>query len=317
MTLLGRKDLPFAADPRSGFEMALLRLLVFRPVMPETGDPPPTGAGAANTAKKPEPVQPQSAGPSAKVQPSSAVEQSPPSNAGSPATGTRETESAASPVQSPPWDTSGDSVDHPPVEKTEAASRNEDAVDPEADEYSAAAEYENYSSSCVVEVPEQVDAPAPASVSPEPGEALHPQTVAVEQMAAGPGFEALCADNWVDVCQGLGLGGLLMNTASNLVLESVDGDCLRFHLDADNSALYDEGQQERLAAALSGYFKRTLTVEIQIAQIGVETPRMIAARKKAERLQQAVDSLRADPRVQELCRIFGGELIESTVTPID
>ncbi len=40
MGILGRKDLPIAPDPRSGFEMALVRMLAFRPAgiaSPETG----------------------------------------------------------------------------------------------------------------------------------------------------------------------------------------------------------------------------------------------------------------------------------------
>lgn len=40
MGILGRKDLPIAPDPRSGFEMALIRMLAFRPAgiaSPETG----------------------------------------------------------------------------------------------------------------------------------------------------------------------------------------------------------------------------------------------------------------------------------------
>ncbi|RCI62254.1 DNA polymerase III subunit gamma/tau, partial [Pseudomonas aeruginosa] len=31
MGLIGRRDLPLAPDPRSGFEMVLLRMLAFRP----------------------------------------------------------------------------------------------------------------------------------------------------------------------------------------------------------------------------------------------------------------------------------------------
>ncbi len=43
--LIGRRDLPFAADPRSGFEMILLRMLAFQPAGDEVIDPghPPKG----------------------------------------------------------------------------------------------------------------------------------------------------------------------------------------------------------------------------------------------------------------------------------
>lgn len=64
MGLLGRRDLPLAPDGRVGLEMALLRMLAFRP----QGVPqPPTkraapdqsvSPSASNTVKKPEPAQP-------------------------------------------------------------------------------------------------------------------------------------------------------------------------------------------------------------------------------------------------------------------
>ena len=48
----GRKDLPLAPTPRTGFEMALLRLLAFRPLdaAPERATPPGAGKGAATAA---------------------------------------------------------------------------------------------------------------------------------------------------------------------------------------------------------------------------------------------------------------------------
>ncbi|WP_456415419.1 DNA polymerase III subunit gamma/tau [Thiolapillus sp.] len=42
IALRGQRDLPFAPDPRSGFEMILLRMLAFRPVAPEPADKPPS-----------------------------------------------------------------------------------------------------------------------------------------------------------------------------------------------------------------------------------------------------------------------------------
>src|SRR5690606_218874 len=58
ITLLGRRDLPHAADPRSGFEMVILRLLAFQPVPAEYAERPlgspkgadPGGAGGGRLA---------------------------------------------------------------------------------------------------------------------------------------------------------------------------------------------------------------------------------------------------------------------------
>jgi DNA polymerase-3 subunit gamma/tau len=47
MALAARRELPFAPSPRAGFEMALLRMLAFRPV---TANEPRTGTGGAGRA---------------------------------------------------------------------------------------------------------------------------------------------------------------------------------------------------------------------------------------------------------------------------
>src|SRR3990167_5102822 len=59
MGLIGRRDLPLAPDPRSGFEMVLLRMLAFRPA--DSGDGPrvalkPLGISQATADPRPNPV---------------------------------------------------------------------------------------------------------------------------------------------------------------------------------------------------------------------------------------------------------------------
>ncbi len=77
--ILGRRDLPFAPDPKTGFEMTLVRMLAFRPAgAAAAGTPPPGGgtrstpalaAGSPPSAATVAPiVRPASAGPLAPVQ---------------------------------------------------------------------------------------------------------------------------------------------------------------------------------------------------------------------------------------------------------
>jgi DNA polymerase-3 subunit gamma/tau len=58
--IIGRRDLALAPDPRSGFEMTLLRMLAFRPAGAELGTPA-AGGGARAAAAPPRP-QPEAAG---------------------------------------------------------------------------------------------------------------------------------------------------------------------------------------------------------------------------------------------------------------
>jgi DNA polymerase-3 subunit gamma/tau len=76
--ILGRRDLPFAPDPRTGFEMTLVRMLAFRPVSGASATAAPGGGGAratpaATSSAVPSPavaaiVRPASAGPIDPVQ---------------------------------------------------------------------------------------------------------------------------------------------------------------------------------------------------------------------------------------------------------
>ncbi len=55
IALLGRRDLPLVPDARSGFEMVMLRMLVFRP-LEETGVPPPADTLAVGKVDQSVPV---------------------------------------------------------------------------------------------------------------------------------------------------------------------------------------------------------------------------------------------------------------------
>jgi DNA polymerase-3 subunit gamma/tau len=50
IALIGRRDLPLSPDPRGGFEMVLLRMLCFRPVMSEGSLPPEVGLAPVSAA---------------------------------------------------------------------------------------------------------------------------------------------------------------------------------------------------------------------------------------------------------------------------
>ena len=61
--ILGRRDLAWAPDARSGFEMTLLRMLAFRPAGGEGGQAPAAGAAGVSAAATPRPRPASSASP--------------------------------------------------------------------------------------------------------------------------------------------------------------------------------------------------------------------------------------------------------------
>ncbi|MFA5495224.1 MAG: DNA polymerase III subunit gamma/tau [Porticoccaceae bacterium] len=390
ITLLGRRDLPHAADSRSGFEMVLLRLLAFQPRLPEqiANEPLPrrdqgaAGEGRAASAKKPEQA---SSGPAAEPAPP-VVEQQAVAPGGSRESSAQEEsraqesfaresfagESGAT-VGSRATVESGaagceDTTATDPAEPGQAPSpaltadaprlvseQRFDSAQPSAQSLSPAQSPQASPAphlALVKAVPEQEVVATPAAVieddqrppweeyeaelqgqqgeaQPSAGSAAEPGIPAADERAPAPAatrtgaraaaiaLDGLNRDSWIDVYLGLEVAGLLQNIAANLALDAVEGKRLRFTLDSGSSSLYKDDHQGRLAEAFSGYFGEPVEVVITIASPQGDTPWMILQRRKAERLEEAKASLRQDSHVRAMATLLGGELLDSTVRPID
>lgn len=168
----------------------------------------------------------------------------------------------------------------------------------------------------VVDVPWQVDDVAPAAPATQVATAAPvlksaPEPIAMVSLADATPLR------WPEIYLGLSVGGVMRNTASNCELVGRQGNQLHFILDERNSSLYDEGHQQRLADILSEYFGEPALVMIQLGPVQTETPAQIATRKQSERYEQAVESVKSDPIVQQLVEHFAATLDEGTVEPID
>lgn len=119
--------------------------------------------------------------------------------------------------------------------------------------------------------------------------------------------------NWCDIYAGLQVGGLLQATVAHCVLTGRQGNVLDFVLDETNSALFDESHQQRLADGLSDYFGETVRVRIQLGTVVGETPSALAARRRQEQHNDALDAIKSDPLVQQLMTEFDATLREDTV----
>jgi DNA polymerase III subunit gamma/tau len=130
-------------------------------------------------------------------------------------------------------------------------------------------------------------------------------------------LEEVKPQRWIEIYQGLSVGGILQNIAANLVLVDVQGNALRFELDIDNSSLYEGSHQVRLAGVLEEYFGQPVNVEIEVGAVTSETPQAYRLRIQQERQAEALDSLKHDANVRRIMDVFGGVLLEKTVKPID
>ncbi|UTW45624.1 DNA polymerase III subunit gamma/tau [bacterium SCSIO 12696] len=252
IALLGRRDLPLAADPRSGFEMVLLRQLAFKPGSGEMRAPDSAAVAVESREESPakKPLSP--------------------------------------PIEAPP-----------PIEEYPPEPLPEEPPQAEHEPVLEPAQ----------EVPDTVSLPADDEVetAEEPLVEEHP-TCDVSGELDG---------DWIGIYQQLKLSGVLGNTAANLVVTCRQDNQFEFILDEEYSSLYEEGQQQRLADALQAFCGEPCTVNITVGAIDQETPRTYGERKRAERLANAVQSMRDDPLVKDLVEQLDGCLLEDSVQPID
>ncbi|WP_170800028.1 DNA polymerase III subunit gamma/tau [Stutzerimonas stutzeri] len=337
MGLIGRRDLPLAPDPRSGFEMVLLRMLAFRPA--DTGDAPRTslknlGISPATADSKPAAVAdtaapgvspvsaPAPVAPAAAVAPAPVVIASPaesaatvapelPAVATSPAAPAQE---QAVPVIDVPWN---EPPEVPPVAVEANAILPEPALDGPPDHVAAVVQVEEpdddeppLTDEDYFEVENQAEAYFEELQQDETDQQEAEPLPAVEP-ATG------LAAEWLELYLKLGLSGLTGSIAANCTLISVEGDRWLMHLDPAQSALFNPTQQRRLNDALNQYHGRTLQLDIVLQKPEQETPAQAAQRRRAERQRAAEQSIHADPLVQQLMQQFAAVIREGTIEPVE
>ncbi|MBG6990270.1 DNA polymerase III subunit gamma/tau [Pseudomonas aeruginosa] len=349
MGLIGRRDLPLAPDPRSGFEMVLLRMLAFRPadadgaprtplkdlgISKATTDPansPVAGAASpapvAAVAPAPvvaAPVEAPAAPPAAPSAPPAAVE-------ARVAEAVVEEPAAAAEVVDLPWEEPAPSLAAEPEPEPEPEPLAVEAPSiPPAVAVEAVVEtvLEALPAALPVapdEQDEQDDEPPPADDYYEVDmdtlayldAAPEPDVVVVEEpLPAAKPATGLAAE-WLELFPRLGLGGLTASIGANCTLVAADGDHWHLHLDPGQSALFNATQQRRLNDALNQHLGRTLKLEVTLQKPEQETPAQAAARRRAARQRAAEASIDADPLVRQLREQFAAVVRDGTIEPLE
>ncbi|WP_444816822.1 DNA polymerase III subunit gamma/tau [Stutzerimonas frequens] len=340
MGLIGRRDLPLAPDPRSGFEMVLLRMLAFRPA--DADDAPRTslknlGISPATADSKPAAVA-DTAAPGVSPVPSSAPEapvaSEMPMSAAVVAASPVEPLAAAAPEQptaaEPP---APSAIEEQPVPVVDVPWNEPPAVAPVAVESDAvlpepALDGPPDHVAAVVQV-EEPDDDEPPLTDEDYFEVENQAEAYLEELQQDetdqqeaeplPAVEPATglAAEWLELYLKLGLSGLTGSIAANCTLISVEGDRWLMHLDPAQSALFNPTQQRRLNDALNQYHGRTLQLDIVLQKPEQETPAQAAQRRRAERQRAAEQSIHADPLVQQLMQQFAAVIREGTIEPVE
>ena len=340
MGLIGRRDLPLAPDPRSGFEMVLLRMLAFRPadtddaprtplknlgISPATADSKP--AAVADTAARGVSPVPSSA-PEAPVasempmsaavvagslvEPPAAAAPEQPTAAEPPAPSAIEEQPV--PVVDVPWN---EPPEVAPVAVESDAVLPEPALDGPPDHVAAVVQVEEpddeeppLTDEDYFEVENQAEAYL-EELQQDETEQQEAEPLPAVEPATG------LAAEWLELYLKLGLSGLTGSIAANCTLISVEGDRWLMHLDPAQSALFNPTQQRRLNDALNQYHGRTLQLDIVLQKPEQETPAQATQRRRAERQRAAEQSIHADPLVQQLMQQFAAVIREGTIEPVE
>lgn len=277
--LQGRGDMEHAPDARAALEMTLLRMLAFRP------------QGVPKPAQTPLPITGhQAGGQSASAQPAAdrrAVEAAPPEASPPEASLASPPPTASAPTTEP-----AAPVEPAPVAKLAPVAEPAPMAEP---------------------MPEVEPAPAVESapaVEPPPWESVSSAEPAASQAGT------LDHATWLARFNELELGGLTRNLAAHCQVEEDDGQRLRLRLDPSQAAMNADIHVERVEKALAALgLVRKVSITPGELPVGLETPKIMADRLAAERHAAAVQSLEADPHVQQLRDAFGARLLEATVTP--
>ena len=119
--------------------------------------------------------------------------------------------------------------------------------------------------------------------------------------------------DWKQLVGSLGLSGAVRLLASNCGYLRREDNTVYLGLDPRSESMLTKQRKDAIAASLSDHFGEKLVVDIALGSEAAETPIQQESRMADERLEEARQSLEADPNVKSLKEMFGAELKTDTI----
>lgn len=309
MALSGRRDLHLAPSPRAGFEMAVLRMLAFRPaaaVPPVPRDPgtgTEVGSGSHGVGQGG-----MAAAPAAVAAPVAAAVAAPVA-ASAPAAPAAPVVAPAAPKPTPaPAAEPAAEDDLPPWHQAGSDERDEAlAVELASPDAAMAAPWE----APPVRAPAPVQAVAPA---PRPqGIAISPSPAAGN---AGP-VALASAETWLELVAQSQLNGPSRQLAAHAAFIGFQHGVLKLAVSPGFEYLCSDRSLAALTEALSGPLGMTPKIVIEHGNAEAETLHQRSDRQRGERQQAAETAFMADPSVQLLIQQHGARVVTDSIRPFD
>ena len=307
--LVGRKDLPLAADPRQGFEMILLRMLAFKPV-----NSAPLNLDLVSSLQAPGSAE-VLLEPAAIASPVAIEEKKPLADsevAPEPAIETFEAPVVEDLV-----------VDVPVIEVPMVEAPTFEAPVYAAPVYEAP---ESIVAEAVVEVKQAVKIgaadllinPLPVIVEVESAAQIAAQLTKdiLPEVTFDFDWQQLSNLNWWQWVRHLPLAGMPMAIAANSALISRYENQLIMDVDPGQSALFNDGQRQRIEQVLCDITGLSVQLQMHVQLPRGETPHQRRTRLMAERFAQAGHAIMEDEVVQTIVAEFEAHIIEGSIRPI-
>ena len=346
IALASRKDMAAAADQRAALEMTLLRMLAFQIKRPGQNLAVPTVAMPNTTPVAPSSNVADSASPmnsSAQDQQPQASQQHtsqvtheaqpiPMNESPAPMSQAQPESQPAAPVDEPPFD-----YDQPsPIQEAEGnvkKSQDEITNSPMGSAESVQIESvqpEPIQSEPIQTEPEQaqsMQAPSQQNgqATSEPSTLQATPSELVPEVSSGIDESALEDQNtpvdessdWLLIESRMDLDRFTANLAANMVPVERNPDNWHFILTQDMETFLNNERKATLGQALSKVLGKELKVTVEPGVLQSESPAEYRIRKKAERLQLAINTFHEDNNVVFWKTSFGGQVLEDTIVPID
>lgn len=304
MARAGKRDLSLASDPRAGLDMAILRMIAFRPglVIQDAEQ-----AGAATPKKSDPPVLPV-ASDTGSSEPSKTTSTAPSIDADSAdAHASGDAEAVAPPAESSPA-VDIEIAEMPPVPRTSIQSMDmpEGAL---VDADTNATLEDGGDTTLGESTPNQDDIVAE-----------EPIASAKASKAELAGFDTAAEDlpthaSWCDFFEELQLKGVIHSVVSHFELDCVSERTLLFKIAEKNATLYNERHNSSLAAMISDAVGNAVEVAVKVAPTGELTPFRQRELKERARVDAAEQALGSDEALATLLTEFDAEVVPGTVRP--
>ncbi|MCL4113369.1 UNVERIFIED_CONTAM: hypothetical protein GTU68_019495 [Idotea baltica] len=341
IALQGRRDLPLSPDPRSGFEMLLLRMLSFRPLREgmtleapqQTSDSSKKKTLELNDSNVESITEDSSDIEVAKLLDSKPQEN--PKLVESPVNEINRTPQPTTQESVPPWEDippeleAGYSSKEDPINNTDDVKRTEKQSS-NSDSKSLSLEDLLLSDDDVNHLDVDDEAETNESIAPQNKATSYDadsslitdstdQTKTDNNSAAPEKVDI--NQPWYKVVPQLNLSGRANELIKHCLLDSHENGIISLQLNKDSEDLLAETTKQEIQTALVNFYGDEIRLDLRIAEASItadtdnqiETPAQRAERKIIETQQQAEHNIETDPFVRELQSRFNAQIVPGSV----